>query len=89
MLFRSLGAENVNVPGGLVRDGDNEYLVRTLNEVRRVDEIAALEVRRADGTRVPLREVGTIREAHKDREVQLVRFQLGTLCHLAPGLLMA
>lgn len=68
-LSQTLAAENVNLPGGAIRDGDHEYLVRTLNEVRTVDEIAALEIRRPDGVRVPVSEVAVITEAHKDREV--------------------
>ncbi len=68
-VVNTLGAENVNLPGGAIRDGDQEYLVRTLNEVRTVEEIERLEIRRADGTRVRMSDVATVREAHKDREV--------------------
>lgn len=68
-LVSVLGAENVNLPGGAIRDGDQEYLVRTLNEVRTVEEIRELTIRRPDGTRVPVSEVATVREAHEDREV--------------------
>lgn len=68
-LTTALGAENVNLPGGAIRDGDQEFLVRTLNEVRTVEEIEALEIRRADGVRVPVRDVARVREAHQDREV--------------------
>ncbi len=68
-LTNALGAENVNLPGGAIRDGDQEFLVRTLNEVRSVEEIEGLEILRADGVRVPVRDVATVREAHEDREV--------------------
>ena len=68
-LVQTLGAENVNLPGGTLREGDRRFLVRTLNEVHTIDEIAALEVRRADGVRVPVRELATVREANRDREV--------------------
>ena len=68
-LSQTLSAENVNLPGGAIRDGDHEYLVRTLNEVRTVGEIADLQIRRADGVRVPISDVATVTEAHKDREV--------------------
>lgn len=68
-LVNTLGAENVNLPGGAIRDGDQEYLVRTLNEVRTVEEIRDLEIRRPDGSRVRVSDVATVREAHKDREV--------------------
>ena len=69
-LVAAVGAENVNLPGGSVYEGDQEYLVRTLNEVRTVAEIEALEILRPDGVRVPVLEVATVREGHKDREVQ-------------------
>ncbi len=68
-LTQTLSAENVNLPGGSIRDGDHEYLVRTLNEVRTVDEILGLEVRRGDGVRVPVRLLAEVTEGHKDREV--------------------
>ncbi|MCK6506924.1 efflux RND transporter permease subunit [Myxococcota bacterium] len=68
-LVATLGSENVNLPGGAIRDGDQEFLVRTLNEVRTVEEISALEIRRPDGMGVPVREVARVRETHKDREV--------------------
>jgi len=68
-LIATLGAENVNVPGGTVQQGENAYLVRTLGELRTVDEIASLELRRPDGVKVPISQVAEVREAHKDREV--------------------
>lgn len=68
-LIATLGSENVNLPGGAIRDGDQEFLVRTLNEVRTVEEIAALEIRRPDGMGVPVHQVAGVRETHKDREV--------------------
>jgi HAE1 family hydrophobic/amphiphilic exporter-1 len=68
-LIATLGAENVNIPGGAIRDGDREFLVRTLNEVRSVEEISSLEIRRSDGVRVPVSEVAVVREGHREREV--------------------
>jgi len=69
-LAATIGAENINLPGGSIRDGDQEFLVRTLNEVRTVPEIEALEIRRADGVGVPVSEVAEVHETHKDREVE-------------------
>lgn len=68
-LAATIGAENVNLPGGSIRDGDHEYLVRTLNEVRTIEEIRELQIRRSDGVRVRVGEVATVTEATKDREV--------------------
>ena len=68
-LAATIGAENVNLPGGSIRDGDHEYLVRTLNEVRTTEEIRELQIRRSDGVRVRVGDVATVTEATKDREV--------------------
>ena len=68
-LVNTLDSENVNLPGGAIRDGDQDYLVRTLNEVRTVEEIRDLEVWRNDGTRVRVSDLAIVREAHQDREV--------------------
>jgi HAE1 family hydrophobic/amphiphilic exporter-1 len=68
-LAATIGAENVNLPGGSIRDGDHEYLVRTLNEVRTTEELRSLQIRRSDGVRVRIGDVATVTEATKDREV--------------------
>ena len=36
-LIQTVGAENVNLPGGSIYQGDQEYLVRTLGEVRTLE----------------------------------------------------
>lgn len=65
----ALSAGNVNLAGGSILEGDTEYLVRTLNELRTVEEIRALRIRRSDGTSVPLTDVAEVHETHADREV--------------------
>ena len=64
-----LASENINVAGGSILEGDTEYLVRTLNEYGSVEELTKLEVRRSDGVLVPITDVATIRETHKERTV--------------------
>lgn len=68
-LQRTLASENVNVAGGLVREGENEYLIRTLNEFRSSDEVRELQVVRADGSRVRLGDVAEVRDGSADREL--------------------
>jgi len=65
----ALAAENVNLPGGAILEGDHEYLVRTVGELLSVSDIQALQIMRDDGTQVPLTELAVIQEGHKDREV--------------------
>lgn len=64
-----LASENVNVAGGIVREGENEYLIRTLNEFSTLDEVRALAVVRADGVRVPVGELAVVSEGSADQEV--------------------
>ncbi|MBN1335381.1 MAG: efflux RND transporter permease subunit [Deltaproteobacteria bacterium] len=65
----ALVAHNVNIAGGSIREGDAEYLVRTLNQFSTVEEVRAVEITRPDGARVRVQDVATVREGHKDREV--------------------
>lgn len=65
----ALASENVNLAGGSILEGDVEYLVRTLNEYRGIDEIREVRVRRSDGTSVPITAVATIVEASVERTV--------------------
>ena len=65
----TLLAENVNLAGGKIMEGETEYLIRTLNELRSVQEVEDLEVPRGDGTRVRIGELAQVREVAQDREV--------------------
>ncbi len=65
-----LQAGNVNMPGGNLREGQTEYVIRTLNEFKTVDEIGALIVSRSNNAiDIRLRDIATITRYHKDREV--------------------
>ena len=64
-----LTQENINASGGLIREGSTEYLVRTLNEFRDVEEIASLPVvRRGEGT-IRVRDIAKVQRTHAEREV--------------------
>lgn len=65
----ALSTNNVNLAGGSILEGDTEYLVRTLNEVRTLDQIRSLKIRRNDGVAVSLVDVATVRETNREREV--------------------
>jgi HAE1 family hydrophobic/amphiphilic exporter-1 len=65
----SLAQENINIAGGSILEGDVEYLVRTLNEFRGVDDLKNLKIRRGDGVFVPLSDVAILEEVAKERVV--------------------
>ena len=60
---------NVNLSGGRLNEGQVEYLIRTLNEFRSLEEIGQLIVGRQNGVDVRLRDVATIARFHEDRQV--------------------
>ncbi len=64
-----LSAENVNLAGGSILEGETEYLVRTLNEYSTLEELRSLKIRRKDGVLVPLTDVAEISETSRERTV--------------------
>lgn len=60
---------NVNMPGGNLREGQTEYLIRTLNEFRTLEEIGSVIVARQNGADVRLRDIATVSRFHEDRQV--------------------
>ncbi|MEZ6196523.1 MAG: efflux RND transporter permease subunit [Planctomycetota bacterium] len=68
-LERRLQEENVNLASGILREGDVEYLVRTLNQFKTVEEIADLVVANRNGEQIRLRDVARVRVGAKDADV--------------------
>ena len=61
-------AENVNLSGGRLEEGNQRFLVRTLNEFQSVDEMRDAIVAYVAERPVYLRDVATVERGHKDRE---------------------
>ena len=68
-IVERLRSENVNVAGGRLYEGEIEYLVRTVNEFRTLDDIGALVVAVRDGGVIRLRDVATVERAVRERTV--------------------
>ena len=64
-----LRQENINVAGGTLEEGRTEFLVRTLNEYRDLDEIADTVVMTLEGREVRVRDLGEVVRAHREREI--------------------
>ena len=67
-LIRMLRSENINLSGVRLDEGTQQYLVRTLNQFRDVDEIRNLIVTYRDGRPVYVRDIAEVREGFKERE---------------------
>ena len=67
-VIRRLEQGNVNLPGGRLREGQVEYLIRTLNEFTSLEDIAKLVVARHDEADIRLRDVAKVSRSFRDRE---------------------
>ncbi len=61
-------AENVNLSGGRLEEGNQRFLVRTLNEFETVDEFRNAIVATVADRPVYLRDIATVRQGFKERE---------------------
>ncbi len=67
-LAGALRAENVNRPGGTLKDWSSVYLVRTLHEFTELDQLRRTVVRQGPAGRVRVEDVATVRRGHRDRQ---------------------
>ena len=68
-VLNRLQAENINSAGGRIREGNAEYMIRTINEYQTLDEIANTIVFREDGREIRLKDLGQVIYAQRDREM--------------------
>ncbi len=64
-----LAQENVNLTGGTLKDGDAEFLVRTLNEFETPDEMRDIIIGMRGQAPIQLKDVAEISKGHKDRKI--------------------
>ncbi len=64
-----LSAENINIAGGNLKEGDTEYVVRTLNQFRSIDEIQHIVIASRSGAEIYLRDVAKVSRQPKELEV--------------------
>lgn len=63
-----LGAENVNLSGGRLEEGSQQYLVRTLNEFQSVEQIQNVVLARQDERTIYMKDVADVVQSYKERE---------------------
>ncbi len=67
-LGERLASENINLAGGILEEGDAQYVVRTVNEFVEVDEMLRVVVGTAGEVPVLLEDVATVRRDAAERE---------------------
>lgn len=66
---RRLTQENINLAGGNIKEGETEYIVRTLNEFRSMREIEDIIITKKGDIAVRLKDIAEISYSHKERKV--------------------
>lgn len=81
-LAGALQAENVNRPGGIIKDWGTVFLVRTLNEFDHLEQIRRTVVRESPTGRVRVEDVARVTRGHRDRE-EITRADGGEVVEIA------
>ncbi len=68
-IIGAIKAQNLNLPGGRLTEGDSERLLRTAGEFRSVDRIEAVQVPRPQGSPLLLRDLATVSDGYKEARV--------------------
>ena len=68
-VLNRLRAENINAAGGRIREGNAEYMIRTINEYETLEEIADTIVFRQNGREIRLKDLGEVVYGQRDREM--------------------
>jgi len=68
-ISQRLAAENLNMAGGVVRDGQNDSVLRTVNEFRSIADIENTVIKRVNGASIRIRDVAAVRRGFRRPEV--------------------
>ncbi|MEK7487396.1 MAG: efflux RND transporter permease subunit [Planctomycetota bacterium] len=68
-VVQRLREENINVASGRLKEADTEYLVRSINQFKTLEEIHNLVIIKRQDQKIRLSDLGTVKTSHKDREV--------------------
>ncbi|MEB3299288.1 MAG: efflux RND transporter permease subunit [Candidatus Sericytochromatia bacterium] len=66
-VFQTIQSENYNLPGGIVEGTPRQYNVRTMGKYDDVGALGGMVMTTPGGATVRLRDLGTVRQATKDR----------------------
>ncbi len=67
-VITALAQQNINLSGGRLREGETEYLVRTLNEFETIDDVANSIIVTPTGAQRQLKELAEVFLGAKERE---------------------
>lgn len=69
LVAKRLREENLNSAGGKLEEGDTEFLVRTLNQFRTIEDISNVVLAHVGDAEVRLKDVARVEPFYRDRDV--------------------
>ncbi|MBU2969618.1 efflux RND transporter permease subunit [Pseudoalteromonas sp. C2R02] len=66
-IVQGIQSENINMSAGRVYDGQQEYLVRTVNQFASLDELSNMIVKQVDGYTIYLKDIAQVYDGEKER----------------------
>ncbi|AOY78122.1 efflux RND transporter permease subunit [Clostridium formicaceticum] len=65
-LSQTIGASNMNLPGGTVKNGERELAIRTMGEFKSIDEIEEIPIILPSGSIILLKDIAEVELTHRD-----------------------
>ena len=69
LVIKRLREENINLTAGNINEGEVEYIVRTFNEFRQVEEINDIVIDFKNSVAIKVKDIGSVSKSHKERDV--------------------
>ena len=69
LVIERLSEENINLTAGNIKEGEVEYIVRTFNEFRQVEEINDIVIDYKNSVAIKVKDIGRVSKSHKERDV--------------------
>jgi transposase len=76
-VMRALASQNLEMPGGSVKQGQTEFTLRILGRVNRVEEIKDITVVNRDGRAVTIGDLGTVEDSTAEVDMNVVMTEGG------------
>ncbi|NLY75580.1 MAG: efflux RND transporter permease subunit, partial [Firmicutes bacterium] len=67
-LIQALRSENLNLPGGIVKSGQKEMVLRTIGEFQSVEDLKSVKITLPNGSIIPLQEIAEIRDSYHEQK---------------------
>ncbi len=64
----SLGADNLDIPGGKVSDGDRDITLQTTASIKRVEEFGKISIARRGGDEIYVRDIAEVADGSKEMD---------------------